>query len=381
MTKPKLSDFDLSGPLSPYELDLERGIAKATDSDDHARMMEAMQALRTVPRAEARAEGVGSVVVAPARVAGLTLSELLDKFLLLRKLRPASVLAMRNTVKEFEKFLQKRLTVNELMPSDVTRYQEHLAEARGNTARTIDSKVGYLRSVLNHGVTQGYVHGKNPAEGRNLLTKRQKRDGGYGIFESDDIALLFKSESYKRERHRDPDFYYASLLGLITGCRIGEITSLTASQFKTTETGNRFIVIRDAKTQAGKREIPLPAVVFSQLGLGNYLKDRTEGVFKYASREGKGTGNAAGQKFSRLLKGLRITGHKLCFHSLRKFANDFYMKAGVEYEPRCQMLGHEIEAVNVATYSRKYNLDELAKLVHPAQLKLLKLAGLAEYKL
>ena len=47
------------------------------------------------------------------------------------------------------------------------------------------------------------------------------------------------------------------------------------------------------------------------------------------------------------------------------------MKNEVPYEPRCQFFGHEIESVNVATYSNKFSVDRLAEIVNQQQLKLL----------
>ena len=99
-------------------------------------------------------------------------------------------------------------------------------------------------------------------------------------------------------------------------------------------------------------------------------------MFKYAALEGKGTGNAVGKKFARHLKLLNINRGKLVFHSIRKFTNDFFMKNGIEYEPRCQFFGHEIESVNVATYSIKFSASQLNKLVSPVQFKLRFMIGL-----
>ena len=172
-----------------------------------------------------------------------------------------------------------------------------------------------------------------------------------------------------------------SILGEIqqTGCRISELTSLKVDQFQITAEGSNFIIIRDSKTMAGKREVPFPEYFF-QSGFDKFLESRTDSVFKYAPREGKGSGNAVGKKFFRHLELLNISREKLVFHSIRKFVNDFFMKNGVEYEPRCQAIGHEIESVNVATYSKKYSADDLAKLINPAQLKILMLTEILKTK-
>lgn len=56
------------------------------------------------------------------------------------------------------------------------------------------------------------------------------------------------------------------------------------------------------------------------------------------------------------------------------------MKNKIEFESRCQVIGHEIESVNVATYSKKYSADDLAKLINPAQIKILMLTEILKTK-
>jgi hypothetical protein len=82
-----------------------------------------------------------------------------------------------------------------------------------------------------------------------------------------------------------------------------------------------------------------------------------------------------GKKFSYQIKAEEIHRSKLVFHSLRKFLNDFFMKNGVDYEVRCQYFGHEIEAVNVATYSNKFNVDDLYNRTDEARNKVASLIG------
>ena len=362
-----LMKIDLSG-IRRYEIDLDKGVLKSDGEDDHTRMMQALALLKgsvTQPVAPSKREPSASSF-------GLLLMELLDKFLLLKKLKPATVLAMRNTAKEFANFQQGKCYIADIMVSDITRYQEYLA-GKGNVPRTIDGKVGYIKTLLNFAIKQGYLSGKNPADNMALLTKRQKLAGGYATFEIAEIKRIFSSDHFKEQKESDPDFYWVLLLGVLSGCRISELTSLKVDQFQVTGDGSNFLIIRDSKTMAGKREVPLPEYFF-QHGFDKFLETKSGLLFKYAPRIGKGSGNAVGKKFARQLELLKIDREKLVFHSLRKFVNDFFMKNGVEYEPRCQAIGHEIESVNVATYSKKFSADELATLINPAQNKILMLA-------
>jgi isocitrate lyase len=72
----------------------------------------------------------------------------------------------------------------------------------------------------------------------------------------------------------------------------------------------------------------------------------------------------------------KIDRGKLVFHSIRKFLNDYFLKNGIEFEARCQFFGHEIDSVNVATYSNKFAIEHLTAITNPVQEKILKLIKL-----
>ena len=130
--------------------------------------------------------------------------------------------------------------------------------------------------------------------------------------------------------------------------------------------------IKDAKTLAGVRSVPYPNIFNHVLMFNEFLRTRTtENVFKYVQRDGKGAGNAAGKKFTRLLETLKIKREKLVFHSLRKFLNDYLLKNNVPYEPRCQFIGHDIDDTNVAIYSKEYTEDQLKEYVNSLQVNLI----------
>lgn len=349
---------DLSN-LSTYELDLSRGILKADGDADHARLMQALHAMQAVQPAQALAP-IAAQASADDPTA-LKLGELLEKFLLLKKVTQATAIAYKNCIEEISKFL-KNPAITRITASDVTRYQEFLAE-KGNGVRTIDNKISIVRAVFNFAVKQGYTRNGNPAQNRALLTKKQRLSGGYAIFEKEEIEQFFKSGFFKEQEEKDPDYTTAVLFGLFTGCRIGEITSLKKDNFKKSPAGIHYLVIRDSKTQAGVREVPLHPYLINRVS--SFLDKKQDKLFKYVEKEGKGTGNAVGKKFARNLESARVSRDKLVFHSLRKFVNNELMKNGVSLENRCQFVGHEIENVNVAIYTNKINIDALAAAVFP----------------
>lgn len=386
--KPTVGDFahvlNRSSNVDKYELDLSRNIFKADGPEDHARLMEALGAVQMLQQAQAAALQVQEPVQAQAPAVpqddptALKLGELLEKFFLLRKqLTQATVIAYRNCITELSKFL-KNPPITRITSSDITRYQEFLAE-KSNSVRTIDNKVSIIRALYNFAKKQGYTRGENPAENRALLTKKQRLKGGYAIFEKEEIQSFFSSHFYREQKAKDKDYAVAVVLGLFTGCRIGEITNLKKDQFKVSDSGTNYITIRDSKTLAGIREVPLHPHIFNRIK--RFIDSKTDKIFKYVEKDGKGSGNAVGKKFARNLESAGITRDKLVFHSLRKFVNNELMRNDVSLEHRCQFIGHELDNVNVAIYTKQLNIDELANVVFPTFDNIFKLVGTAPMQL
>lgn len=377
MYKPKLSDFNLDpSKVSQYELDLSRGIARSEGSEDHARLLEAIEAIAPLynlpptPQGAELLSGRKGVVQAAPALAGLRILDVLDKMIGLRtNLKQATVLSYKNTIKEFSSFLKAPFIVD-IGPGDVTRYQEYLSE-KSNGLRTIDNKIATLRAIFNFAKKQGYYFGENPAQDRKLLTKKDRVKSGYSIFTLEEIKAIFSSEFLILQKEKAPDYYWVLVFALLSGCRISEITSLTVKQIRQEE-GFLTLCITDSKTLAGIREVPVPNELLG-LGLQSFLQGKTDAVFKYKAREGKGSGNAVGKMFRRNLDSVKIDNQKLVFHSLRKFANDHFQKNGVDFEPRCQFFGHEIDSVNVNYYTTKYTSKQLFDLTKKVQLGLMEI--------
>lgn len=240
----------------------------------------------------------------------------------------------------------------------------HLAEIRKNEPRTIDTKVGVIKTLLNFAKRQSYTRNDNPAENMNLLTKKQKERNGWAIFEREELDLLLRSEFFKLRKTTAPNYVCCVILCLFTGCRIGEITNLKKDQFKTSPKGTPFFKIRDSKTVAGIREIPLHPFIHNYMT--EFMNHKPHKIFEYKERDGKGTGNAVGKMFAENLKSAGLTRDKLVFHSLRKYVNNTLLQNNVSIEHRCQLVGHELNNVNVNIYSKTVSVDDLAKTIFPA---------------
>lgn len=355
-----------------YELDASRGIFKADGPEDHARLLEAIEALKTMQSGLPLATPAVAPIAAPAPLAApaddptaLRLDELAEKYFLLKKVKQATVRSYRTAADELAAFLRNS-PITRITPSDITRFQENLV-AKGNSIRTIDNKTGALRALLGFAKKQGYMRGDNPVAGRALLSKKQKMQDGWATFEPDEMDALLRSDFFRTRFDKKADYATVVLLALFTACRVGELTSLQKEHFKRSRKGIPFITIRESKTAAGIREVPLHPYIFAHIAPRlDALTSPADRIFSYKERDDKGSGNAAGKMLKENLIAARIERPKLVFHSIRKYTNNELLQLGVGLEHRCQFAGHELDNVNVQTYTKTISVDDLAATIFPA---------------
>lgn len=356
-----------SSNLNKYKINLNEGILESDGEEDHKNMMNALQILLTKVENEGKAHKAKSIPAPVPEVKGLKLLEVLDQlFLLNDNHKQATVLAYKNAINEFSEFVGNP-TINSVLESDITRFQVHL-KTNGNSTRTVDNKVSVIRALFNFAIKQKFCFISNPAANRNIVNKKEYEKNGFAIFELPEMKLIFDSQYMRTAQKEDPDYYWCLVLAVITGCRISEITSLTKDQFQYDTHENLYIRIRDSKTLAGIRDIPIPTELFqNKFGTGTFNNEK---VFKYADRLGKGSGNAVSQKFKRHMKAVGVGRDKLVFHSIRKFVNDCLFNDGIALEPRCHLMGHEVDNVNVELYRKTITVNKLKEEISKTQFKI-----------
>ena len=344
-----------------YKIDLKNGLLETDGTaEDHKRAMSALELLAHIETLKKPDASIPTLATVQAH-RGIKMAELVEQYFKLKKqLKTATSLAYSNVAKEFTQYIKKQY-VADITESDVLRYQHYLASAdKNNSTRTIDNKIINLHALFKFAIQQRYYNNENPCANKALMTKKQRLNEGFNIFEREEIDAIFNCDFMKVAKEKDKDYFIALYIALFTGMRVSEVASLRKDQFKTTENGTNYIVIRESKTLAGQREIPLykPFYYF----IKSFLDSKQDEIFKYEERSGKGAGNALGKKFSRHLQQANITREKLVFHSLRKFTNNEMKRFSVDVEARCQILGHEFDNVNSNIYSNSYSIDYLAEV-------------------
>lgn len=162
-----------------------------------------------------------------------------------------------------------------------------------------------------------------------------------------------------RQRSNDPSWrqiYHLFLVAVHSGMRIEEIARL-----KTSDVENNCFNIREAKSSAGIRKVPIHgdirAVVSELVNNANadgYLFDAPES----AGRRGIRMGSMFSQLKTELGFGLELT-----FHSLRKsFASELEAMAVPEIIA-ARLLGHEVRSLSYGIYSSGTPLRQLREAV------------------
>jgi integrase len=362
MAGPKISDFNFDGvAIKKYEVEMDGIRIKADNQADHQRALEAIAAMKNI--------AVNTTFVEPLApsATALTLFELLDKYLLMKTLAAGSAVAVKNSVKEFAKFVGEKTRIDKVLTADARNFGEHL-KRKGNALQTVNNKFNLLKAVFNYAKQASYLRTENPFQ-LKIMTKTQKLKAAYEIFDDEDIEKIYTQEYLLLEKNRDPDYFWVLILAVVTGLRVGTLTNLTTNDVKKTDMGTYFFRIRDDKTMSGKRDVPVISEIF-EMGFADFILHKSA-IFKYQERDGKGKGNAVGKKFTRRLLELGLKERKLVFHSLRKYANDFYQKNGVTLEARCQFFGHEIDNTNTDFYTKNYTVDQIFEIVKLSQTKIL----------
>ena len=188
-------------------------------------------------------------------------------------------------------------------------------------------------------------------ENRGTRTKASAEDS-WEDFSVEDIGRLLAAAKARS----DEKLYDLITIAMWTGCRIEEICSLRLE-----DVDDDRLLVKDAKTRAGKRVIPAHLKLTPTL---QRLKAESNDEYilsdltfsKYADRS-----NAIGKRFGRMKKALGYS-EKHVFHSIRKTVATLLENAGVPENVAADILGHEKKTMTYGLYSggSSFELKRLA---------------------
>jgi integrase len=197
------------------------------------------------------------------------------------------------------------------------------------------------------GITPPHANEENYSDtGGTLQSKRQH-------FEPKDYHKLLAGVQMKRKRGKS--LHNLIQLGAYTGCRIEEICSLRVEDVNLQES---FFTVRNAKTQAGNRKVPIHDDIF---GLLKHLAaTSTDGFIMSGLTENrhKDRSDSLGGLFGRLKTSLGYGGEHV-FHSFRKGVATQFESAGIPEVIAARILGHKLKTMTYGLYSGGANLETL----------------------
>lgn len=211
---------------------------------------------------------------------------------------------------------------------------------KGLSPQTMNRHVDTLSSLWKWADQHELVGSRNPFAGFKQRIKAGVNQHPYRPWTMDELETLFDPPP------RRSDLTEIMVVALHTGMRLDEIASLTMNQIKR-EDGIDFIQVKDAKTPAGNRVVPLHPRLAWLAALEGEPEDRVWPQFN-PEGPGKKPGADAGRAFSAFKARKGFTDRTRVFHSFRKNVTQIMERAGVPENEWAQVLGHERNF----TYSR-----------------------------
>lgn len=168
----------------------------------------------------------------------------------------------------------------------------------------------------------------------------EARGENWDYYSAADLKLIFDNlHLYAREAWQ----LWIPAIGLYTGARISEIAGLKISGF-IEKNGIKAMVLEGTKTKASNRTIPLHEDLIA-LGLLDFVETRRDSkkvyLFEIKTHNQNGAGATASKWYTTFKQTIGLDGERKVFHSFRPTLVDHLRQAGVDFEARCQYIGHD----------------------------------------
>ncbi len=368
-----VSTFPTAKEIRPYDIDLARGILKSDGPDDHARMMEALAMMKSMPASQPVTAPAPAQWTEPTPAHTMTLSKALAAYLATiqnDKTRNA-------TEREIKRFIEccGDVEIHKVSGVDVVNWNAKLLagepdkKRKAQAPRTADNSIQFLQGLLKWAQRKEYIHhsAKIVTEGKANLTKKQRTNATKGAeaFSAEQLVKIFETEMYKSFYGDNRSRYWFPLIALFTGMRKEEIAQLTPADIKA-EYGSGvyyFDINRNwdktTKTINALRYIPIHDTLM-KLGFMDYVLSRRSAPTLFSD-----TGNAVSHAFIRYLEKIGVKDkddkRRMVFHSFRDTFNNVLATPAFKVQERLRyaLMGHSKEGdTNATNYTKQITVKE-----------------------
>lgn len=369
-----VSTFPTADKVRPYELEVGIGGAikiKSDSAEDHARAMEAIGMLKTMPQ-QALAPIQQPQYMEPQPEHTITLSKALESW--------SMTLANKDTRKNWKSFVNRFIAFNgdvevhKVRGADVTEWKADLLKTLAPV--TVDVRIQSLQSMLTWCLKHNYLSELKPlaTNGKFAMNKGEREEQTHGAeaFSIEELNIIFEPVAYTKytlkKKRVSLARHWMPLIGLFTGMRLEEIAQLQKNDIKTEGQVDYFDVNRDGgkkvKNKASIRPIPIHPTLI-KMGFMAYVQGLKSGaLFPELTLTENGWGNAVSKAFIRHLEKVGVRKHSKdrakVFHSLRDtFNNGLERVSEVTREVRYTLMGHAQGGANPTNYTTPKELERL----------------------
>jgi len=243
---------------------------------------------------------------------------------------------------------------------------------------TVNKHLGYCSSFFDWSINHGYSD-INPFKGMKLKKEVRTRDERDRFTELE-LKQIFGKENYiyfTKIEERRYELYWTPLIGLFSGLRLGEITSLYLDNIKEISGNHRekrwcFDIVEEPertdkhlKTKSSRRIVPIHDTLL-KLNFIEFIellkkKDPSrERLFQELKlSEGNYNKNVSTFFNKRYLPSLGLKTDKKNFHSFRHTVSDHLKQKGIEPHFINELVGHSQGNIDLDRYGKGYNPDIL----------------------
>lgn len=373
MSKPKITDFVLRpSDLDKYRINLKEGIIEATDAEDHARAMDAIEKVGLFKEAVTVAAG-------KLETQSLLLSEVVKQYLLEKKFdnKSSTLYEKENCYNEFNELFHKP-KIGAVTDETAITYKQRMLSG-GTSARRINAKISFLKDLFEFAINNKYYFKTNPFEKIRISAKSKLALNEYHwvAYVDEELKKIFAPKNYGFMR-RKPDYFFGPLIGLFTGMRIEEICAMRIDLIKEQNGVHYFDIPAEiAKTPKSIRKVPISDQIIAT-GFLDYVADvKKHGkthLFFYLPPDGKnGFSKNLSRRYGQYLdtSEINIISPEKVFHSFRSTFINYLTDINTNPALVMSLVGHieqnlvnvKLNSVHFTTYQVEKSLATLKNVV------------------
>ncbi|MBZ9666733.1 site-specific integrase [Pseudomonas sp. LMG 31766] len=266
----------------------------------------------------------------------------------------------------------------DLTHESITAYMDTLSVSEKTKKQFLFAGSSFWKWALRYDENFKKLHRdqQSPFQNHDFPTNRSKRAATSTerkAFAPEDVAKLYDAAKNQKNRETLSDLI---LLGAYTGARIEELCRLKTSDI-VKEEGIQCFSIKDAKTAAGERNIPIHSKL--QPVVDRLVKNSEDG-YLIKSTSGNKYGNrsdALSKQFGRLKTDAGYNS-QFVFHSFRKTVITQLQRSDVPGVLIAAIVGHETGTITFDVYSAgpspKQKRDAISRLKYPIKQEVYKAA-------